>query len=113
MALHFPTRAEQAGRLPHATSLREGVWPKFMYHDPVLERLFDRVIGEDAEFHFYVWDDEREEVVGGGNAIPASWDGDFEPAERRNRRRRRSEVRGGSPGPDRAVRAADPDLARL
>jgi len=76
MALHFPTRAEQAGRLPHATSLREGVWPEFMYHDPILERLFDRVIGEDAEFHFYVWDDEREEVVGAGNAVPASWDGD-------------------------------------
>jgi GNAT superfamily N-acetyltransferase len=46
-----------------------------MYHDSVLERLFDRVIGEYAEFQFYVWDDEREEVVGGGNAIPATWDG--------------------------------------
>ena len=76
MALQFPTRAEQPGRLPHAASLRERVWPEFLYHDPVLERLFDRVIGEDAEFHFYVWDDEREEVVGAGNAVPASWDGD-------------------------------------
>jgi hypothetical protein len=47
-----------------------------MYHYPVLEGLFDRVIGEDAKFQFYVWDDEREEVVGAGNAIPASWDGD-------------------------------------
>jgi GNAT superfamily N-acetyltransferase len=47
-----------------------------MYHDPVLERLFGLVIGEDAEFHFYAWDDEREEVVGVGNAVPASWDGD-------------------------------------
>ena len=45
-----------------------------MYHDPVLERLFDRVIAEYAEFQFYAWDDEREEVVGGGNAIPAAWD---------------------------------------
>ena len=34
------------------------------------------MIGEDAEFHFYAWDDEREEVVGVGNAVPASWDGD-------------------------------------
>ena len=42
-----------------------------MYHDPVLERLFGRVIDEYAEFQFYVWDEEREEVVGGGNAIPA------------------------------------------
>ena len=47
-----------------------------MYHDAVLERLFDRVIGEYAEFHFYAWDDEREEVVGVGNAIPAPWDGE-------------------------------------
>jgi GNAT superfamily N-acetyltransferase len=47
-----------------------------MYHDPVLERLFDRLIGEYAEYHFYAWDDQREEVVGGGNAIPAWWDGD-------------------------------------
>jgi hypothetical protein len=29
------------------------------------------VIGEYAEFHFFAWDDEREEVVGVGNAIPA------------------------------------------
>jgi GNAT superfamily N-acetyltransferase len=34
------------------------------------------VIDEDAEFHFYAWDEEREEVVGVGNAVPASWDGD-------------------------------------
>ena len=76
MALQFPTRAERPGRLPHAASLRERLWPEFMYHGPVLERLFDRVIGEYAEYHFYAWDDEREEVVGGGHAIPASWDGD-------------------------------------
>jgi GNAT superfamily N-acetyltransferase len=48
-----------------------------MYHDPVLERLFARVVAEYAEFHFYAWDDEREEVVGAGNAIPAAWDGDI------------------------------------
>ena len=47
-----------------------------MYHDAVLERLFGRVIAEYAEFHFYVWDKEREEVVGVGNAIPTAWDGD-------------------------------------
>jgi GNAT superfamily N-acetyltransferase len=75
MALHFPTRAERPGKQPHAASLQRGIWPEFMYHDAVLERLFDRVIGEYAEFQFYVWDDEREEVVGGGNAIPATWDG--------------------------------------
>ena len=76
MALQFPTRAERPGKQPHAASLRErGIWPEFMYHDPVLERLFDRVISEYAEFQFYAWNDEREEVVGVGNALPATWDG--------------------------------------
>jgi GNAT superfamily N-acetyltransferase len=46
-----------------------------LYHDPVPERLFGRLMAEYAEFHFYAWDDEREEVVGAGHAIPAAWDG--------------------------------------
>ena len=48
-----------------------------MYHDTVLNRLFRRVIDELPEFQYYAWDDEREEVVGVGNAIPAAWDGDI------------------------------------
>jgi GNAT superfamily N-acetyltransferase len=77
VALEFPTRAEQPGRLPHIASLREGAWPEFMYHDAVLARLFERVIADDAEFQFYAWDDERDEVVGVGNAVPAAWDGEI------------------------------------
>jgi len=77
MVLEFPTRAERPGHLPHAASLRErAIWPEFLYHDPVLERLFGRVIAESAEFQFYAWDDERAEVVGVGMAVPAAWDGD-------------------------------------
>jgi GNAT superfamily N-acetyltransferase len=75
MALRFPTRGERPGKLPHAPGL-EGAWPEFMYHDTVLNRLFGRVIDEYADLQFYAWDDEREEVVGAGNAIPATWDGD-------------------------------------
>ena len=78
MALQFPTRTERTGSQPHIESLQAGVWPEFLYHDPLLERLFGRVISEYPEFQFYVWDDEREQVVGGGNAIPATWDGDSE-----------------------------------
>jgi GNAT superfamily N-acetyltransferase len=76
MALQFPTRAERPGKQPHIASLEAGIWPQFMYHDPLLERLFGRVIEEYAEYQFYVWDDELEQVVGAGNAIPAAWDGD-------------------------------------
>jgi GNAT superfamily N-acetyltransferase len=50
------------------------MWPEFLYHDPVLERLLGRVIAEYAEFQFYAWDDEQDEVVGVGMAVPASWD---------------------------------------
>ena len=76
MALDFPTRAERPGHLPHTASLRErALWPEFLYHDPVLERLFGRVIAEYPEFQFYAWDGEREEVVGVGMAVPAWWDG--------------------------------------
>ena len=76
MALEFPTRAERTGSQPHIASLEQGLWPEFMYHDAVLERLFGRVISEYAEFQFYAWDDEREEVVGVGNTIPVRWDGE-------------------------------------
>ena len=75
MALQFPTRAERTGSLPHAPAM-EGAWPAFRYHDPVLNRLFGRVIEELPELQFYAWDDEREQVVGVGNAMPATWDGD-------------------------------------
>jgi GNAT superfamily N-acetyltransferase len=77
MALEFPTRAERPGHLPHAASLSErALWPEFLYHDPVLERLLGRVIDEYAEFQFYAWDAERDEVVGVGMAVPAWWDGE-------------------------------------
>lgn len=76
MALRFPTRAELTGSQPHASGM-EGAWPEFMYHDAVLNDLFGRVISEFAEFQFYAWDDERNEVVGVGNAIPTAWDGDI------------------------------------
>jgi hypothetical protein len=41
-----------------------------------LKRLFGRVVAEYAEFLFYAWDNERQEVIGVGHAIPAAWDGD-------------------------------------
>jgi len=75
MALQFPTRGERTGSQPHAPGM-EGAWPEFMYHDPVLNELFGRVISEFAELQFYAWDDERNEVVGVGNAVPTAWDGD-------------------------------------
>jgi GNAT superfamily N-acetyltransferase len=73
MALHFPTDAERP-------DLRGGpklgdIWPEFMYHDAVLNEFFLRAVRETAELQFYAWDDERDEVVGQGNCVPAAWDG--------------------------------------
>jgi GNAT superfamily N-acetyltransferase len=76
VALQFPTRAERPGKLPHAAGLEAGVWAEFLYHDPILERLFGRVIEDYPEYHFYAWDDEREQVVAAGNSLPVTWDGD-------------------------------------
>jgi GNAT superfamily N-acetyltransferase len=78
MTLHFPTRAERPGKLPHADSLAapDPALPAFMNEGSVLKRLFGRVVAEYAEFLFYAWDDERQEVIGVGHAIPAAWDGD-------------------------------------
>jgi GNAT superfamily N-acetyltransferase len=74
MALRFPTDAERPDL--RGAPLLADIWPEFMYHDPVLNRLFRRGIRESPELQFYVWDDERDEVVGQGNAIPVAWDGD-------------------------------------
>jgi GNAT superfamily N-acetyltransferase len=78
VTLHFPTRAERPGKLPHAASLAgpDPALPAFQNEGIVLKRWFGRVVAEYAKFLFYAWDDEREEVVGVGHAIPASWDGD-------------------------------------
>ena len=78
MTVHFPTRADRPGKLPHAAGLNapDPDLPSFMNEGSVLKRLFPRVVVEDAEFLFYAWDDEREEVIGVGHAIPAAWNGE-------------------------------------
>ena len=53
MALHFPTRAERPGKLPHAASLLAPPNPAFVNEVDVLKRLFGRVVAEYAEFLFY------------------------------------------------------------
>ena len=74
MALQFPTDAERPDL--RGASLLEDIWPEFLYHDPVLNRLFRDAIRSTPELQFYAWDDERDEVVGQANAVPVAWDGD-------------------------------------
>ena len=65
MALLFPTMAERPDLRPRARELM-AVWPQFMHHDPVCNRLFGRVRDEHAHLQFFAWDDELDEVVGEG-----------------------------------------------
>lgn len=74
MALRFPTDAERPDL--RGSPLLEDIWPEFLHHDPVLNRFFRPGIRGTPELQFYAWDDERDEVVGQGNAIPVMWDGD-------------------------------------
>jgi GNAT superfamily N-acetyltransferase len=73
MAFRFPTDAERPDL--RGSPLLEDIWPEFMYHDPVLNRLFRGLIRETPELQFYAWDDARDQVVGQGNAVPVAWDG--------------------------------------
>jgi GNAT superfamily N-acetyltransferase len=52
------------------------VWPDFMHYDPVCNRFFGRVRTELEHLQFFAWDDETDELVAEGNALPARWDGD-------------------------------------
>jgi GNAT superfamily N-acetyltransferase len=51
------------------------MWPQFMHHDPVCNAFFGRVRDEYAHLQFFAWEDELDEVVAEGNAVPAEWDG--------------------------------------
>jgi GNAT superfamily N-acetyltransferase len=54
------------------------VWPDFMDHDPVCNRLFGRVRTELPHLQFFAWDDDGDELIAEGNALPVVWDGDPE-----------------------------------
>jgi GNAT superfamily N-acetyltransferase len=75
MALRFPTGAERPDLRPRGRDLMV-VWPEFMHHDPVCNRLFGRVRTEHASLQFFCWDDQTDELVGEGNTLPAAWEGD-------------------------------------
>jgi GNAT superfamily N-acetyltransferase len=75
MALQFPTMAERPDLRPRGRDLMV-VWPEFMHHDPVCNRLFGRVRTELAQLQFFAWDDETDELAAEGNALPFAWDAD-------------------------------------
>jgi GNAT superfamily N-acetyltransferase len=67
--------AERPDLRPRGRELAS-VWPDFMHHDPVANRFFGRVRTERAEFQFFALDEDADQVVAEGNALPVFWNGD-------------------------------------
>ena len=82
--------------------------PRSCIEDPVANALLRGVRDEHPELQFFAWDDELEQVLAEGDAVPTAWDGDPEtlpdraastPCSKRRSRRRS--------GAERPLRLAD------
>jgi GNAT superfamily N-acetyltransferase len=50
-------------------------WPEFIHHDDVVNERWGRLYDDFPEFQLALLDEERNEVLGKGCAIPVGWDG--------------------------------------
>ena len=51
------------------------VWPEFMLHDDVVNRLWGGLARTYPDCQLYLIDDANDTLVGVGNTVPVSWDG--------------------------------------
>ena len=70
----YTTYARRPDLLGEARKLNGSVWPEFMFHDAVADRLWDRLEGTFADFQT-VWLGKNDQVVAVGNTLPLEWDG--------------------------------------
>ncbi|NTU62159.1 MAG: GNAT family N-acetyltransferase [Chloroflexi bacterium] len=70
----YTTYARHPDRLGEARQLNGSVWPEFMFHDAVADRLWDRLEGTFSDYQT-MWLDEDDHVVAVGNTLPLAWDG--------------------------------------
>jgi hypothetical protein len=68
------TYARRPDLLGAARELNGSVWPEFMYHDAVADRLWGRLEGTFADYQT-LWIDAADHVVAVGNTLPLAWDG--------------------------------------
>lgn len=67
------TLAERPDLLPAAQRINNAVWPEFMLHDVVANRLFMPLYSDFPDFQFVLLaPDER--VIAVGNSIPLAWE---------------------------------------
>jgi GNAT superfamily N-acetyltransferase len=74
IACRYTTYAQRSDRLDEARQLNGSVWPEFMFHDAVADRLWDRLEGTFAAYQT-MWLDANDHVVAVGNTLPLVWDG--------------------------------------
>jgi len=71
---HYTTYARRPDLVEAACRINGSVWPEFMFHDAVADRLWDRLEGTLADYQT-LWFDENERVVAVGNTVPLVWNG--------------------------------------
>ena len=70
----YTTYAQRSDLLGEARQLNGSVWPEFMFHDAVADRLWNRLEGTFADYQT-MWLDASDHVVAVGNTVPLAWDG--------------------------------------
>ena len=65
----YTTYALRPELLDEARQLNGSVWPEFMFHDAVADRLWDRLEGTFADYQT-MWLDENGRVMAVGNTLP-------------------------------------------
>lgn len=70
----FTTYAQRPGLVDAAREVNGRVWPEFMFHDAVADRLWDRLEGTFADYQT-MWLDEDDRVAAVGNTLPLVWNG--------------------------------------
>jgi GNAT superfamily N-acetyltransferase len=71
---HYTTYARRPDLVASARVVNGSVWPEFMFHDTVADRLWERLEGTFADYQT-LWFDENERVVAVGNTVPLVWNG--------------------------------------
>ncbi|HTP09463.1 MAG TPA: GNAT family N-acetyltransferase [Anaerolineae bacterium] len=70
----FTTYARRPDLVDGALRLNGSVWPEFMFHDAVANRLWHRLAESFADYQT-MWIDAEEQVVAVGNTVPLVWNG--------------------------------------
>ncbi len=58
------------------SGVSESVWPEFMLHDPIANRLWDELFESFPEYQFALINPSDQVVAGIANSVPLAWDED-------------------------------------